>query len=326
MHEKLVAQIITAYGLDVSLRHPMQTGYRNKNFPLTLQDGTTVNLILYKPEPGIRVTIKNANALGDFLCTHNFPARHTYDSRILRIAGKHHEQYAALYHYLPGTTISWDAYTMKHLKALGTSMSTMHALLAAHAQNDIPSIETIYGPLLARMRAYFQKTGVASALQQKLNFTVSPEIFELIAELVRAMPHLPHKQPLHLDFVRSNILFDENTAHISGIVDFEKAAFGNPIFDIARTLAFLYVDCAYKDAEHIRKYFLWSGYQKQGPASYQNLTYTIHGRTTAVLSAAINMFLFYDFYKFLLHNPYESLPQNNHFVRTVALLRSREVL
>jgi hypothetical protein len=36
--------------------------------------------------------------------------------------------------------------------------------------------------------------------------------------------------------------------------------------------------------------------------------------------------LLHDFYKFLLHNPYESLASNEHYIRTIALLKARGVL
>jgi len=123
-----------------------------------------------------------------------------------------------------------------------------------------------------------------------------------------------------MDFVRGNILFDEGV-HITGVLDFEKASHGHPLFDIARTLAFLLVDCKYKTEAQVRKYFLLSGYNKRGTGDFK-----ITAMNARLLEQLVELFLLYDFYKFLRHNPYEALPQNEHFVRTQALLLQRQLL
>ena len=121
-----------------------------------------------------------------------------------------------------------------------------------------------------------------------------------------------------MDFVRGNILFAEDEkAQITGVLDFEKATWGPPVFDIARTLAFLIVDCKYKDEAKVRKYFLHSGYNKRGQAEFE---------PTELLEDLLNFFLLYDFYKFLRHNPYESLKDNEHFVRTRDFLLKRNII
>ncbi len=79
---------------------------------------------------------------------------------------------------------------------------------------------------------------------------------------------------LHMDFVRGNILYSQNhELRISGILDFEKAAYGSPLFDIARTYAFLLVDCKYKSEKEIGKYFLRSGYIKRGKLKLNSFKY-----------------------------------------------------
>lgn len=113
-----------------------------------------------------------------------------------------------------------------------------------------------------------------------------------------------------MDFVRGNILFEDTD--ISGILDFEKTASGHTIVDIARTLAFLLVDCKYKPYDKVDKYFLYSGYQKRGRSKDIG--------NDDDRNQFVEMFLFYDLYKFLLHNPYESLRLNEHHVRTKDIL------
>ena len=326
MPDELLNKVIAAYGVNVSRRLPMQSGYRNKNYPFELSDGTMVNLIIYKREPGMEQTIKNAHRLGMHLDANQFPARTTYDPRILRVFDAPHEQFAGLYSYLPGETIPWNGYTMDHLKALGASMSSMHALLSDQPQKGLTATTSIYSALLKRMEAYFLSKAVREAVSIKLNLLIDPVLFPTFQRLMLAISHLPNQQPIHLDFVRGNILFTPDSNDISGVLDFEKAAYGSPIIDIARTLAFLLVDCTYKSESQIRKYFLYSGYTKRGEAHYLPIRIKIGKINIDVLEALIDFFLFYDFYKFLLHNPYESLRENQHFTRTKDLLITRKII
>ncbi|MBX6334367.1 phosphotransferase, partial [Candidatus Saccharibacteria bacterium] len=231
------------------------------------------------------------------------------------LTGERIEKYAALYEYLPGKTIPWEAYTMDHIKQLGKAMSDMHALFAKLPQGDLPPVIDECRELLGRMERYFTDGGVRDAMARKLGLVLhnAARLKPVLAE-TSSLPC----QPLHMDFVRSNILFDEQEkAKITGILDFEKAAWGPPIFDIARTLAFLIVDCKYKEERKVRKYFLHSGYNKRGMANFT---------PTPLLEDLLNFFLLHDFYKFLRHNPYESLEQNEHFTRTRDFLLNRNIL
>jgi Ser/Thr protein kinase RdoA (MazF antagonist) len=323
----LIERILKAYGLQYSHTLPMQKGYRNQSYPVVLQDGSIVNLILYKSEPGILAKIKNANAVSGFLADRGFPARHTVSSRIIRLheTGRDREKYGALYNYLDGHTIPWEAYTQDHIKMLGKVMSDMHAALAQFSYEQLSEVADEYLAINQRMRTYFSDVFVQRALADKLLLKIDPDIFGQFEQLLTGCKLLPGKQPLHMDFVRSNILFSDEPADgtvkvsISGILDFEKTAYGHPLFDIARTLAFLLVDCKYKEPAKIRKYFLGSGYIKRGEAM-------LPVRHAQLLEPLVGLFLFYDFYKFLRHNPYESLPDNEHFIRTVELLMPRHLL
>jgi hypothetical protein len=92
---------------------------------------------------------------------------------------------------------------------------------------------------------------------------------------------------------------------------------GSPLIDLARTYAFLLVDCPKPEAK-ITKYFLNSGYIKYGESQLPLLPNIFYNLT--------NFFLIFDFYKFLSHNPYESLEQNYHFCRTRDILLTRNIL
>lgn len=321
-----IDRLLNAYGLDVDCRLDMQTGYRNQNYPVVLRNGAMVNLILYKREPDIQQAIQNANRLGDYLSARAYPARRTYDPRILRISTTSGVRFAAVYEYLPGGTIPWEGYTMDHLKSLGKSMSDMHSLLATIPQSTLSHVCDVYPTLLARMVEYFSDLKINTAIDRKLSIFVPVTSVNGFQKTFTLIALLPKQQPLHLDFVRSNILFANNAAEITGILDFEKAAYGHPVIDVARTLAFLLVDCKYKTEEQIRKYFLISGYNKRGQAQIIKPRVKQAHQEIDVLEHMINFFLLHDFYKFLRHNPYESLYENEHYIKTRDLLIARGVI
>ncbi len=293
----------------------VEKGYRNQSYAAELNDGRTLNLILYKREEDILEKIRQANRVSNFLAEWGFPARKTADRRIMTMKSGDYIKYASLYEYLPGKTIPWEAYTMDHIKNLGGAMSDMHALLKKLPQEDLPFVIDECRALLKRMEKYFDQDGVHDALAGKLGLSV-PDTSTFRPALTAAID-LP-AQALHMDFVRGNILFSETEkAELTGVLDFEKTAWGPPVFDIARTLAFLLVDCKYKEEPKVRKYFLRSGYNKRGQSSLA---------PDQALETLTNFFLVHDFYKFLRHNPYESLKDNEHFVRTRDILLKRNIL
>ncbi len=216
---------------------------------------------------------------------------------------------------------------MRHLKLLGMSMSNMHAVLqqAPHVHHAIAD-ECL--ALCERMRRYFSDGGVIKALYNKLALEVDQSSFAHFYTVLLVGQRMPDQQVLHMDFVRGNILFtgESEALEISGILDFEKTAYGHRVFDIARTLAFLLVDCKFKSESKVRKYFLQSGYNKRGKLPFRKPIVAVGQQRLTMLEELIDFFLLHDFYKFLRHNPYEFLEQNEHFVRTRGLLLERGIL
>jgi Ser/Thr protein kinase RdoA (MazF antagonist) len=323
MDNVAINRILQRYGFTQGKLLGVEKGYRNEARAVQLEDGRVLNLMLYKNEPGIVRTIKNANDVSDFLAERGFPSRRTVDARTLRLQAGGWRKYAALYNYLHGQTIPWEAYTMNHLKLLGKAMSDMHAALRDFDVANLPDVVDMYLEIFGCMQRYFAGSGVRTALAKKLHL-ILPKLDQCVAVL-NACKGLPNQQALHMDFVRSNILFSGEPT-ITGILDFEKTARGNQLFDIARTLAFLLVDCKYKSPDKVRKYFLRSGYKKRGAADLQHLTIKTREGTVDVLEVLVDLFLLYDFYKFLRHNPYETLPLNEHFTRTSELLLRRRLI
>jgi Ser/Thr protein kinase RdoA (MazF antagonist) len=316
MDEGQITRVLQMYGINGHVVGAPQKGYRNSSHRIKAIDGRELNLILYKSEHGILQRIKNANAVGAS-ASRTLPVRTLADARILKVASNGRLSYAALYAYLPGKTIPWEAYTKEHIKQLGGMLAALHKSIKRYNVANLPDVTAENVAIQTRMLRYFNNANVVQAAAEKLHVRVPRSDF---SALLRACSHLPEQQALHMDFVRGNILFDGKT--ITGIIDFEKTAAGSPLFDIARTMAFLLVDCKYKPEEKVRKYFLHSGYQKRGGAHIRD--FTINGQS--VLEQLIDFFLLHDFYKFLRHNPYESLNQNEHYIRTKALLLKRRLI
>lgn len=309
MEEAVVRRILAMLNISFVRIEPPSKGYRNSSFPVLLPNGQRLNVIVYKREPGIVERIRRADAASAFLAERGLPTRVAH-SDIIKLNGTNGERYARIYNYLPGVTIPWEAYTMKHLKSLGRTLAIIHATLHEYSNGRSPSIIAESRSLSKRMAVYFASPGVRQALRQKLGLAIEPSVmpkldFALASPDILALP----SQTLHMDFVRGNILFKPGTPDISGIIDFEKTSHGPKIFDLARTLAFLLVDCKYKEPAKVRQYFIASGYIKHGG---QRLS----GPELRLLTELTRFYLIHDFYKFLKHNPYEALHANQHFLRT----------
>lgn len=314
--------IAEKYGYDAAVIDRPQSGYRNTSFRFRTTRGDDLNFILYKREPDVVRLIRRTNALGGYVSERGLPVRAPVDARVLRVG----QRYGALYQYLGGETIPWEAYAMKHIKLLGMAMARFHAA-ARGFEGDLLDIEDVYAAIVLRMSAYFGDANVERALRDKLGVAVDVPDFMALLDQTR---RLPARAVLHMDLVRSNVLFrgartgDSFTVGnttLSGILDLEKAARGHVLFDVARSLAFLLVDCAKPEAS-VRRYFLESGYRKRGEQNMQ----PVRLPSGDMLESLITLFLTYDFYKFLRQNPYESLPENHHFMRTAAVLRARKVI
>jgi Ser/Thr protein kinase RdoA (MazF antagonist) len=320
MFARIVPDIIAKYELDVTRIGTVQKGYRNESYPLMLANGTWVNLLFYKREPFILQRIATADRVASRAAADGLPARTRYDERLLRVGNG----FAGVYQYLPGRTISWEAYSKRHIKLAGWAMADLHA-----AVEDLPDA----GPALAgellrlieRMRRYFMDDAVAVAAASKLGISLDPVVFDVFSRVVERSRNLSGQQYVHMDMVRGNMLFDEpqEGAHwqiddieLSGVIDFEKASYGLPVCDIARTLAFLLVDCP-RPADKIYKYFIDSGYRKRGGRDIAHIE---------LLPYFIRLFLVHDFYKFLRHTPYESLRDNYHYNRTRELLKTYGII
>lgn len=289
--------------------------------------GKNYNLIIYKSEAGMATRIHRINNAGDYLVGQGLPVRQPVDTRILQLQASGRTAYAGLYNFLPGQTIPWEAYTKDHIKLVGKALGLLHTSMLGYSVDDNwPDALDECHALLVRMQSYFAQTGVRTAMLQKLGGELAGSSLESVGRLLEQTRKLTGRQPLHLDFVRGNILFsDVPTPHalyldqpdggpfISGILDLEKAAIGPPVLDVARTLAFLLVDCKYKPADKTTKYFVQSGYQKRGGQP-------LDGGQLRLLKPLVRFYILHDFYKFLRHNPYESLAANEHYVRTRDIL------
>lgn len=330
MRHATLTRILDRYGLEYTKFHAAQTGYRNRSYRVDLHDGRRLNLILYKSEPRILDRITNANQVSAFLARRDFPVRHLADERIIALRVGSRDKYGALYGYLPGETIPWESYTRHPIKLLGAMLSDMHSALQDFDDSELRATADAvdeYEAILGRMEVYFGDRTVRTAIRRKLGVMPDAGCLSRFRATLHEARSLPGRQALHMDFVRGNVLFDRRPdsgeLFISGVLDFEKTAYGSPVLDIARTLAFLLVDCKFKPEAKVRKYFLHSGYRKRGRNPLPAHTFTLGGERTDALEALVDLFLFHDLYKFLRHNPYEYLESNEHYVRTRNILVSR---
>lgn len=303
-------QVLDAYNIDYVRIFSPQKGYRNEIWPVLIAKRQMINVTFYKREAGIGSRIKRADKVSEYLGLKGLPTRRRLNPKILSLSGGGMVVKICVYNYLPGETIPWESYTMERIKALGRTMSIMHTYLSQMPDISLPSVYDEYLLIINRMKEYFARSGVKKALSRKLDLQIDSSRLSEYEKLLKAKKNRPGQQALHMDFVRGNILFKGDD--ISGVLDFEKTAKGHVEMDIARTLAFLLVDCKYKTNEKVRKYFLYSGYRKRG----LNKTIDFDNEFENI----VEIFLFYDFYKFLLHNPYESLQLNEHFMRTKDIL------
>ena len=333
MNEQIIARIINTYGLNWAKLLPVEKGYRNESHPFITAGGQIANLIIYKRELNIVQTIRLANRTSNFLAERGFPVRRTLDPRLLCLNVNSWRRYAGLYNYLFGQTIPWEAYTKQHLKLIGAMLSNLHDELKSLPPAGYPAVTDQYLNYWLAMKQYFTDPGVKASLSRKLSLSIDGRALKQTKLILLASRQLLHQQVLHLDFVRSNILFTTSQRAnqptdliISGVLDFEKTAYGHPLFDIARNLAFLLVDCKYKTEAQIRKYFLLSGYQKRGSSHLPHVKLRGDNSATNLLERLIDIFLLYDFYKFLKHNPYENLADNEHFLRTRDQLLTRQMI
>ena len=308
-------KVLGEYGIKYDSILPFQSGYRNEIWPIKTTDGQIINVTFHKSETNALNRILRTNKISESLAELGMPTRYRLDERVLALKSKNITVYVGIYNYLPGLTIPWEAYTMKRIKALGKTMSKMHGLLAKTNYQQLPSVYDEYLQINKKMREYFSRSDVISAIKQKLGLRINIDNLAKYGKLLEILDSRTGKQPLHMDFVRGNILFEGDK--ITGILDFEKVARGHVVMDVSRTLAFLLVDCKYKTPDKVRKYFLKSGYLKNVDGPVVDMK---------VMDLMVEMFLVYDFYKFLRHNPYESLSQNQHYLRTRDILINLGVL
>ncbi len=326
--ESTLQRILTLYGRGFVSLERVMSGYRNHSHIVHCQTHETVNVIVYKSEPEIAERVKRINHLSGTISSSGLPVRYPLDSRVLAVSSGARRSAAGLYNYLPGETIPWEAYRRAHIKLLGMAMAGLHRAGDAF-DGDLPLVIDEYQAIISRMRRYFEREDVRGAMAKKLFARLDVALFDRLAIFLEACRVLPTRV-LHMDLVRSNVLFGRAEPEsrlavgklaITGILDFEKASVGHPLFDVARTLAFLLVDCSFPPAK-LQNYFIDSGYRKHGGSNLR--PEMIAGRD--MLGTLIDLFLLYDFYKFLRNTPYESLRENHHFVQTLAILRARKLL
>ena len=324
MNRQIVERAMELYGIRPVKIHDEMSGYRNKSYRVEVRDHADLNLIIFKPEPGILDRINRADAVSEHVAARGLPARRRFDPRTMQLTGASGRiHYVRIYEYLPGATIPWEEYTKKHIKLLGWAMSDFHHA-ATDYDGDLPDGLDICRRQLAAMKKYFADDHVRGAMRRKLKLTIGPAVLDLLADGLMRAKNLSPTIPLHLDLVRGNVLYGDGGAwqigdvSLTGLIDFEKVARGPAVLDLARTYAFLIVDSSRKSPEKIFKYLIHSGYNKRGKNQVDF--------PASIFWSLVRFFLLYDFYKFLCHNPYEHLGENHHFRLTRNMLIRKNMI
>jgi thiamine kinase-like enzyme len=329
MATKLEELILTKLKINDYKVLTCEKGYRNLSYKFCagkdifgrVYKHNLYNLVVYKQEVGVLKKIKCANFYGTYLVKKlsDFYEFRDPISKIIKLQIGNSQYYSCIYNYVSGHTISWEAYTRKHIKQMSIAIARMHSIgfLEFLSQNpnwkniqsDYEYEQSIIIDNLQKCLKYFSDAAVKLALKKKLNISIDNTYIKKLSATIEKIKLLSPTL-LHMDFVRSNLLFNDNQ-ELVGVIDFEKSSIGDSVFELARILAFLFVDCKYKTGLEIREVFL-SNYRKFLGGKINNFTY---------LETLIKSYLIYDFYKFLRHNPYEDLLQNQHFLRTLYLLK-----
>jgi Ser/Thr protein kinase RdoA (MazF antagonist) len=264
--------------------------------------------------------LEEIDCVAGYLRNKGLPVRTAINTKVLTFQHENKTRFFSLFEFLPGDTISWEAYTRRHLRSLGLYLGKMHSALK---EIDLP-LQTIknWNEYIVddanKLRSYLKTN--SKYIEQKLNIKINvKEVEKTIYEVVNYT--CPYEDPellpqlIHCDFVRGNVLFSNIKSgliyKITGILDFEKMLYGKVEIDVARTLAFLFVDCKYKTQDEIIKYFLNEGYNTLGCAD---------PKQQKVIFSQLEKYMLYfwlrDFWKYLECNPYEDLGNNEHFIRT----------
>ncbi|MDD3648130.1 MAG: phosphotransferase [Candidatus Dojkabacteria bacterium] len=344
--KKLIKDVIKKnYNIDVEKVVRLEGGFRNDCFRIETRAQKYV-FIIYKREKCVKTCIQNAHLVAGLLQKKGFSTRVLVKTILnddvfkIRVFKEFH--YCALYNYLEGLTIPWEAYTRRHLKSMGKTLSDMHHALqeipmtkspvcrqAGNYQlkinnqfqiTQLPNWTEITRKEIHEMRKYLEKVEpwIEKKLKVKLSRKKIEQVFKSTLKLSPPEAGPPLAEAiLHYDFVRGNILFSNKLDKkldiypIVGILDFEKVCIGPVIADVARSLAFLIIDCKYKKEETVKKRFLISGYNRRGKNKL-SLKYI----NSSLMMHLLSFFWLRDFWKFLEHNPYEYLYMNEHYVRT----------
>src|SRR4030088_3203077 len=99
---------------------------------------------------------------------------------------------------------------MEHMKLLGQSMSSLHSALREFRTSDLPAITDEYSVILQHMQVYFSDSSVTGTLKHKLGLVIKPQKLKWLEVVVQAASMVSDQRyhALHMDFVRSNVLFE----------------------------------------------------------------------------------------------------------------------
>ncbi|MBD3329774.1 phosphotransferase [Candidatus Dojkabacteria bacterium] len=310
----------------------LEQGYMNLVFRIGSEKTSYICIIYnrnrYNDSKAQRYLSKSYQA-AEFLSQNKIPVRTAYKNRngglISRADfGDGKQRLFGLYKFLSGSTIPWESYTRRHLRSLGRTLNQIHRTWAEYenATGDFVKWNEYIEKDSKSMLEYFNRN--EKFIKIKLGVKLDFSAYDLLIKSIQTTFQTGF-QLIHCDFVRGNILFSQKKLPkvypITGVLDFEKVMAAPIQVDLARTLAFLLVDCKYKTREEIIKYFITEGYlwkvEKGIPDSKLNFN---------EIQKLVNYFWMRDLWKLLQCNPYEDLSLNFHYDKTVQKLIKQKLI
>ncbi len=140
-------------------------------------------------------------------------------------------RWMAVYRGVAGQSIPWSDYSKRQIISATKYLAEIHEAGRSFAgRNSLV-------PLGARLDRWPEKAAAAEWPGYKVNQAA-------LTQIKTRLTALSHDQAastvLHGDFGRANIIFQEES--VSGVVDFDRAVFGHPLFDLGRFTSYLLLD------------------------------------------------------------------------------------
>lgn len=136
-------------------------------------------------------------------------------------------RWMAVYHGVAGRSIPWSDYSEPQIISAVRYLARIHEAGRSFAgRNSLARISEAFRPVkIPAVPGYRVNQDALNNIKTRLRARNSDQATATV---------------LHGDFGRANIIFQEES--VSGVVDFDRAVFGHPLFDLGRFTSYLLLD------------------------------------------------------------------------------------